>query len=787
MILFKRDYFSRFFLHPFITNYYFSGSLHFTTAMKKFCFVTLILCAHLLTSAQPGAVDLTFDPGTAGPDNFITDMEIQPDGKILTSGAFYYYVYNNDTIFTRLVRLNKNGSLDTTFHATGPDYMILDIALQSDGKIILGGEFSSYEGMPFNNICRLNADGSLDTTFHIGTGFNARVLTLQVQPDGKILAGGWFTAYNGVTCKRLARLNADGSYDLSFNTVNGASSTVEDIELQNDGKILIAGDFTSYDTISLPLYGTNCWRVARVNPDGSRDTSFVPKLGAHKALYALALRGDGKVFIGGNFDFFNFQSCGRIARLNANGDLDGWFQCMPGANDHIYDIEVLSDDKVLVAGSFTSYGGTAIQYLVKLHPDGAIDTTFRTGQGPEKRVYDIAVQRDGKILIAGLFDHYDVTYRKLIARLYNCLTPSPGPITGSDSTLCPGEVLYYSVAPDSTADSYRWSLPAGWAFSADSTSNSITVISNGQGGMVSVQAFSDSCGYSNPQTKNINRIQPPPIPICLVTVDDSSTHNVLIWEKPADRSLIDSFFIYREATTGIYTKIAAFQRDSLSEFHDYGADPNTTSYRYKMSVLDTCGVESELSLFHNTIHLQNLGSGNFQWTFYQIENSPNPVISFNVNRDDQNTGNFQTIGLVPGTNSTFTDVNYFSFPDAQYVVDVNWMISCTPQRGTVNTTRSNIRGSKKTDTNIGISPVHAGFQIYPNPTERIITLRCSFPENIQQLRLLNMLGQPIWSEERVKWNYAGEKIIDAGALAKGVYFLSIETNVGRVKRKVFIR
>jgi hypothetical protein len=236
-------------------------------------------------------------------------------------------------------------------------------------------------------------------------------------------------------------------------------------------------------------------------------------------------------------------------------------------------------------------------------------------KGANRNIYTLTAQGNN-IIVGGNFTSYNNISRNGIARLYNCLTPQPDTILGLTYAECRGALQTYSITPVTSATKYEWTLPNGWTGSSDSAS--ITVVSDGSGGVISVKAFTPQCGFSNATTLSIATLQPPGIDICLVTVDTASTHNIIIWEKQPT-SLIDSFCIYRETTSNIYTKIATIPFDSLSEYHDYDANPNTTSYRYKMSIIDTCGAESALSPFHNTIHLQNLGNGNFQWTFYQIE------------------------------------------------------------------------------------------------------------------------------------------------------------------------
>jgi uncharacterized delta-60 repeat protein len=145
------------------------------------------------------------------------------------------------------------GSNDPTFNVVddgtnrdGANYAVRALALQPDGKLLIGGDFTTYNGTPRNLIARLNADGSLDASFNPGSGANFEVHALALQSDGKVLIGGTFTSYNGTPRNRIARLNADGSLDASFNPGTGANSSVYALALQPDGKLLIGGAFTAY-------------------------------------------------------------------------------------------------------------------------------------------------------------------------------------------------------------------------------------------------------------------------------------------------------------------------------------------------------------------------------------------------------------------------------------------------------------------------------------------------------------------------------------------------------------
>ena len=268
---------------------------------------------------------------------------------------------------------------------------------------MIGGSFTSYNGTSRNRIARLNTDGNLDSSFNPGTGVtgtNVGISSITLQSDGKILIVGSFTAYNGTPKNRLARLNTDGSIETSFNPVTGANSNVSSIALQLDGKIIIGGSFTAYN-------GTDRNSIARLNTDGSLDTNFNPRIGIGGSLggnssflYSIALQSDGKILIGGGFSTYSAITRNGIARLNIDGSLDNSFNPGIGANDYVSSIALQSDGKILMGGSFTTYNGTPRNRIARLNANGSLDNSFNPGTGVAganfSKVYSIVLQQDGK-------------------------------------------------------------------------------------------------------------------------------------------------------------------------------------------------------------------------------------------------------------------------------------------------------------------------------------------------------------------------------------------------------
>ena len=268
--------------------------------------------------------------------------------------------------------------------------------------------------------------------------------------------------------------------------------------------------------------------------------------------------------------------------------------------------------------------------------------------------------------------------------------------------------------------------------------------------------------------------RPADVTVCLVTVDSAGDYNQIIWEKDPVADAVDSFIVYREITTNNFLQVGALPRSAMSVFTDTAENVNATSYKYKIAWRDTCGNFGPLSLYHNTIHLQYLGFGNLQWTNYGIESTANTVASYNVYRDNTSSGNFQLLQVIPGNNNTFTDVNYSSYPNAQYRVDVNWQTggSCNPTARVVTTSQSNIRRIATT----GIFDYRQTGRMtrYPNPANDIVVLdfqALELPINTT-LRILSVDGREVWNGAILRQQLT----IDVSQWAAGVYTTVISSD-----------
>src|SRR5690606_6937663 len=210
---------------------------------------------------EDGSLDASLNITTGiGLNGTVFSIAIQEDNKIIVGGI-------NFLPFNNLTRFNGDGSLDTTFNIpTGFEYYpVSDIVIQPDGKILVGGSFIALNNQLIGRITRLNSDGSIDTSFNVGGGFDKEVSALLLQLDGKIIVGGEFNLYNGQIQQKIARLDTDGNTDgsfIPFNIQDNYPAIVRDFIIQPDGKIIIVGSFTGYN-------GQVANNIIRLNPDGS--------------------------------------------------------------------------------------------------------------------------------------------------------------------------------------------------------------------------------------------------------------------------------------------------------------------------------------------------------------------------------------------------------------------------------------------------------------------------------------------------------------------------------------
>lgn len=368
-----------------------------------------------------GSVDPGFVPDveTIGGDNIVYGMAVQADGKVLLGGrltALFDTPFGPQSGPMGVVRLNADGSRDESYRprVTSDTFIDGDIramAMQADGKLVIAGTFGNVDEQPRKGLARLNADGSLDDSFKVDID-GGWIDEMVAQPDDRIVLGGRFLYVGDVRRNNLARLNADGSVDAGFDPF--PDDEVFGIAVQPDGRVLVGGSFTH-------VGGQARGNLARLEAGGGIDASFDP--GVDGRVGPVAVQPDGQIVIGGGilalpdggFTAVGGQPRSGLARLHADGAVDAGF-ANAGANGHVYAMAAQADGKTIVGGAFTTIGAQPRRGTARLNADGSVDAGFRD-PGVIGTVYAAAVQPDGKLLIGGNFTQVGTQARSYLARL----------------------------------------------------------------------------------------------------------------------------------------------------------------------------------------------------------------------------------------------------------------------------------------------------------------------------------------------------------------------------------
>jgi len=365
-------------------------------------------------------VDSSYKPygatGSEGNYPFVTAMKEDSNGDLITASR-----WNSDTDL-RIYKVHPNGTLIGGFFISSSNSSVYSIDTQSDGKILIGGYLSNMQtitqpSQAYNTgILRINTDGTIDTTFNNTTLRTASnqvglVNKVKVLPDGKILIGGQWATVNGVLRPNIARLNSDGTLDTTFS--HSAGYTYDgciDFDIQSDGKIIYSG----------PIYGTGgSSYLNRLNSNGSFDTSFLVRdvqdinqytYGVNSTISKVKVLSDDKIIISGGFTIIGSLQTGflvnYLAKLNSDGFVDKSFR--PDPNDTVTDIEVLSDGKIFIIGGFSSISGNISRYMARLNPSGTFDSNFTApilSRGSFGIVMNKVLQSlSGHIFVSGRFD-----------------------------------------------------------------------------------------------------------------------------------------------------------------------------------------------------------------------------------------------------------------------------------------------------------------------------------------------------------------------------------------------
>ena len=370
----------------------------------------------LAQTFSDGALDNCYDPQINGR---IYSTALQTDGKLIIVGDFNQV---NGVARMGIARLNIDGTLDTSFDPGTGAGEIQKVLIQPSGQIVIAGEFTSYNGTPRGNIARLNQDGTL-STFGANIGTNFRIADMAELSSGSIVIVGTFGTYDGANNACVAKLSSSGALDTAYDYNGGCPNGITTVGADGNKAI---------------IWGNGVFaRLGEI--DGHFDSTFTPPASLSGSMIDIRKQQDGKILIAGSM--YLAPNPQYLVRLNNDGTLDSSFSSGltvfdPFGGYIARAVVPQSDGKILVGGSFD---GGVPRKLARLNIDGTLDSTFDQGtgiaSGPFVSVNDIAIQSDGKIVAAGIINQYNGINRLVIARLQNATTVSGRVVSPSGTSL----------------------------------------------------------------------------------------------------------------------------------------------------------------------------------------------------------------------------------------------------------------------------------------------------------------------------------------------------------------
>lgn len=627
------------------------------------------------------------------------------------------------------------------------------------------------------NALKLDKNGNVLWTYSPGgTGYSHYANFIKVNTAGELYVFGFKNSNWNSTFLRVAKFDASGNLAWSYNIANidtpsSAGIYPSDMELDNAGNMYIAArgknsshtkDFMLVMKID-PLGGIT-WRSEYNNGDTRYATPNDLELDASGNLWSI----DNNTFV----QRWNTANGAVTMDVALNNSYPGPGYLLGGNSL----IKKYGTSEILIT-AVIGWGWDYSLALIKADTNGIVKwvQTYDGAAGGTEYATDIAFDMQGRIIVHANSQETEGTLND-VATIKFCDLPVPAiSSSGSYINICPGNPVTLTAALGSA---YAWS-------SAGSAQQNISTDTSGSYYCFVYQ--SDGC-YQSTDTINVTQKQAPAVQnICLVTVDSLSTHNIIFWDKTG-LTLVDHFNVYREDFTNIYNLIATVDYDSLSEYHDQASDPNVTTKRYKITAVDTCGAESNLGPYHNTIYVVDNGSGQYTWNKYDIENAPNPVTNYLLMRDDNGTGVWNQIGSTAGTQQTLNDPNYSSYPNGLWRIETVWGISCTStlrmgnnsSQGTVVKSKSNITNNKQ----VGIKTnLERGISIYPNPTSGNLQVTFANSTNDKaQVKIVSMLGDVVCNETLA----AGTEkyTADLSKCQSGIYLVQVTMKDQTIQKRV---
>lgn len=627
---------------------------------------------------------------------------------------------------------NGDGKLDLSYVKVGPAPTSSITCLLGNGA----GSFPTITSYTLSsNVTRMcTGDFNLDGKSDVAVANNSNIFIRLGSPTTPLSSNTTYTVLSSTSIE-TADFNGDNNLDIavpnsnSFNILLGSPS----------------GTFAPAMSYSVGV-STQKFKAEDFNNDGYADLFAATPIGT-KALFGSAT---GIMTLGANTYTYPGGTGGGV-RTIVTGDFTS-----DGKQDVVLTYYNASSSFLSIFKSglqtFSVNSGTICAgKTFTINPTGAVSYSYSGGSSvvspSSSTVYTVTAQ---------FAEGCDNTTTSTVNVL-------PLPVISVNSgTVCTGES--FTITP-SGAVTYTYSN--GRVVTPAST-NSYTVSGTGTNG----------CINSSSLSVTVLTVQTPSI--CLVTLDSLANNNEIYWEKSLYTN-VDSFIVYREVSTNIYKRIGAISANAFSMYTDTNrsigpanGNPNLTAYRYKLQIRNTCGNYGALSLWHETIFVQDQLNGNFNWNAYAIESSGTPVANYNLKRVNITNGQETLVGST--TNNIFTDPQYASLASSG---NIKWFVDATGFNCNPTTkvaaqkvkTKSNHANdliiTKTTELNF-----LAGIKIYPNPVKDKLTVETERLNENVTIELNNLLGQTLIKVDTSEKIYT----INTAAYPSGIYFLNIKSN-----------
>lgn len=402
--------------------------------MKTILF-SFILLVVIYSNAQNGAFDFTYNHflneelvDGSGPLGGLSSPVVriieQSDGKLLIAGEFGGF--NEQYFHEGIVRIFPNGKIDTSFHNVTMNSVPSCMVLQPDGKIILGGYFDNVNGQPCSKIVRFESNGEIDPTFVIGSGINGYVNDLLLDSNGKLIVVGNIVDYNGIPQSDIIRLNLDGTIDASFNVGSGPDlGDLKCIDQMPDGSYFVGGSFSSFN-------GVTSHSIVHINSVGSVIPSFNSGISQYSYINRIKHDMNNNLFLSGTYFEYNNVLVGDLFSIDTLGNLNTAFS-IPAEYGEIRDFVFTNASNIIAVGSFSESYGSLGNYIVSYELDGSQSSSVNFRKGLNSDAHTVVISSSNKIIVGGGFELVNGAYRPKLARFemngeYDpSLLPIPGP------------------------------------------------------------------------------------------------------------------------------------------------------------------------------------------------------------------------------------------------------------------------------------------------------------------------------------------------------------------------